>query len=69
MVKRLRATGRIGFLFLSEVSVPLQGEEGTFFSALIKREGVIRKITEKKTKHALLKDFDTSFDINFDLYK
>lgn len=27
------------------------------------------KNNREKTKHAMLKDFDTSFDINFDLYK
>ena len=36
---------------------------------LDKEGGGDSKNNREKTKHAMLKDFDTSFDINFDLYK
>ena len=53
----------------SQVTSTIAGDDG---EAMAKSEGIPTEhaiLSEKDTKHDVLKDFDSPFDINIDLYK
>ena len=53
----------------SQVTSTIAGDDG---GAMAKSEGIPTEhanLSEKDTKHDVLKDFDSPFDINTDLYK